>query len=125
MDPTYSSRIGHDCLSLLYNVLSEFLCSNNTMDLLMRDVRVITEMDGKDFSSIRLLGFGEKYDPKKHSQGTEIKAITYSNMQVHVRDDATHIYVILDISCVSLQQTTNSHSSILFPRSLRFSFRFA
>ena len=55
-------------------MLSEFLCSNNTMDLLMRDVRVITEMDGKDFSSIRLLGFGEKYNPEKHPQGTEIKA---------------------------------------------------
>ena len=82
-------------------MLSEFLCSNNTMDLLMRDVRVITEMDGKDFSSIRLLGFGEKYNSEKHPQGTEIKAITYSNMQVHVREDGTHIYVILDISVVS------------------------
>ena len=98
---------GHDCLSLLYDILNEFLCSNSTMDYLMRDVRVITELDGKDFSSARLLGFasllpmtgrfGERYNPAKHTQGTEVKAITYSNMQVHVRDNITHIYVILDI----------------------------
>lgn len=103
---------GHDCLSLLYSILNEFLCSNNTLDMLIRDVRLVTELDGKDFSSARLLGFemikkvdscrfGERYDPSKHTQGTEIKAITYSNMQVHVRENITHIYVILDIFLVS------------------------
>lgn len=65
---------GHDCLSLLYNILNEFLCSNNTLDMLIRDVRLVTELDGQDFSSARLLGFrtlmsihscrfGECYDP--------------------------------------------------------------
>ena len=46
---------GHDCLSLLYNILNEFLCSNNTLDMLIRDVRLVTELDGQDFSSARLL----------------------------------------------------------------------
>ena len=107
---------GHDCLSLLYNILNEFLCSNNTLDMLIRDVRLVTELDGQDFSSARLLGFrtlrrihscrfGECYDPSKHVQGTEIKAITYSNMQVHVRENITHIYVILDISLVCSTNT--------------------
>jgi SHS2 domain-containing protein len=30
-------------------------------------------------------------------QGTEIKAITYSNMQIHEKDDRTDLYVIVDI----------------------------
>ena len=34
----------------------------------MRDVRAITPINEKDFSSLRLVGFGEKYDPSKHVQ---------------------------------------------------------
>ena len=30
-------------------------------------------------------------------QGTEVKAITYSNMQVHDNDDKHEVYVIIDI----------------------------
>lgn len=88
--------VGHDCLSLLYDVLNEFLCCNSTMDLLFCDVRCITPV-AKDYSSVRLLGFGEKYNKEKHKQGTEVKAITYSNMQVLHKEDGVHIYVILDI----------------------------
>ena len=115
---------GHDCLSLLYDILNEFLCSNSTMDYLMRDVRVITELDGKDFASARLLGFvlllsvtrrfGERYRPAKHTQGTEIKAITYSNMQVHVRDNSTHIYVILDIFAVCNKHSNPAYCALGF-----------
>ena len=78
-------------------MLNEFLCANNTKDLLLRDVRAITHLDGEEFTSLRLLGFGERYNPEKHVQGTEIKAITYSNMQVRTGEKETHIYVILDI----------------------------
>lgn len=94
-----ASSIGHDCLSLLYDVLNEFLCCNSTMDLLFCDVRCITPV-AKDYSSVRLLGIGEKYSKEKHKQGTEVKAITYSNMQVLHKEDGVHIYVILDISRV-------------------------
>lgn len=32
-----------------------------------------------------------------YDQGTEVKAITYSNMQVHDDDDKHEVYVIIDI----------------------------
>ena len=32
-----------------------------------------------------------------YDQGTEVKAITYSNMQVHDNDDKHEVYVIIDI----------------------------
>lgn len=40
---------------------------------------------------------GETFDLNKHTQGTEVKAITYSNMQVHETPEKHEVYVILDI----------------------------
>jgi SHS2 domain-containing protein len=42
-------------------------------------------------------GKGEKMDLHKHTQGTEIKAITYSNMKISETDDQCDIWVIVDI----------------------------
>jgi SHS2 domain-containing protein len=41
--------------------------------------------------------FGESYDLSKHPQGTEIKAITYSNMQIFEDKVKTELFVIVDI----------------------------
>jgi SHS2 domain-containing protein len=41
--------------------------------------------------------FGDIYDPSKNPQGTEIKAITYSNMQIHIEPTRCDLFVIVDI----------------------------
>jgi len=53
--------------------------------------------------------YGEVFDLSKHPQGTEVKAITYSNMQIHEaieprgsdtqksQDGLYHLFVIIDI----------------------------
>ena len=46
---------------------------------------------------ISLCSFGDIYDPLKNPPGTEIKAITYSNMQIHETQDRSDVYVIVDI----------------------------
>jgi SHS2 domain-containing protein len=46
---------------------------------------------------IKAVGFGEQFNIGKHPQGTEVKAITYSNLQVHSELSTNDIYVILDI----------------------------
>ena len=39
----------------------------------------------------------EPFEIGKHPQGTEVKAITYSNMQIHDNDDQHEVFVIIDI----------------------------
>ena len=46
---------------------------------------------------IEAIGFGETFDLDKHPQGTEVKAITYSAMQVHEKTDFSEVFVIIDI----------------------------
>eukprot|EP01006_Ploeotia_vitrea_P047391 TRINITY_DN67124_c0_g1_i1.p3 TRINITY_DN67124_c0_g1~~TRINITY_DN67124_c0_g1_i1.p3 ORF type:complete len:124 (-),score=62.43 TRINITY_DN67124_c0_g1_i1:116-487(-) len=88
---------GHDMHSLLFAVLDEFLFHFSTEDTIVRDVRV-TDCDLHSFK-VTARGFGERFDLAKHPQGTEIKAITYSNMQVHTdkKTGRVDIYVIVDI----------------------------
>lgn len=40
---------------------------------------------------------GDIFDASKHSSGTEIKAITYSAMQIHESEDRCDLFVIVDI----------------------------
>eukprot|EP00730_Choanoeca_flexa_P000643 TRINITY_DN10281_c0_g1_i4.p2 TRINITY_DN10281_c0_g1~~TRINITY_DN10281_c0_g1_i4.p2 ORF type:complete len:161 (+),score=32.26 TRINITY_DN10281_c0_g1_i4:995-1477(+) len=87
---------GHDLMSLLYALLDEFLFRFSAEDnLVCKDVEIV-EMD-LDAFKIKVKGKGEVFDLKKHPQGTEIKAITYSNMQIHTEKPTNDVYVILDI----------------------------
>ncbi|EGD80736.1 archease [Salpingoeca rosetta] len=87
---------GTDLLSLLFALLDEFLFRFSAEDFLVCKRVEIVEFDTTNWK-IRVRGYGEPFDLAKHPQGTEIKAITYSNMQIH-DDQPTHdVYVILDI----------------------------
>lgn len=86
---------GSDMESLLYNFLDEWLfVFSSDPFFIPREVK-ITEFDMEKFT-IQSTGFGEYFDLVKHPQGTEVKAITYSNMQIH-KGDTNDIYVIIDI----------------------------
>ena len=86
---------GHDMQSLLFKYLDEFLFRFCTDYFCCKKAQII-EFDREKFS-IRLQAFGEIYDQLKHSQGTEIKAITYSYMQIHEHENRSDLYVIVDI----------------------------
>eukprot|EP01138_Halocafeteria_seosinensis_P007145 gb/GECG01007306.1/.p1 GENE.gb/GECG01007306.1/~~gb/GECG01007306.1/.p1 ORF type:complete len:254 (+),score=45.86 gb/GECG01007306.1/:1-762(+) len=96
---------GHDLLSLTYNILDELLYIFSTTDRVVVDCNVLELQDPEASGSanwkIRVACKGERFDLSKHSQGAEIKAITYSNMQIHGWDDPkserVDIYVIVDI----------------------------
>uniref|UniRef100_A0A5S6R5B0 Archease domain-containing protein n=1 Tax=Trichuris muris TaxID=70415 RepID=A0A5S6R5B0_TRIMR len=87
---------GDDMLSLLFHFLDEWLYAFCAEPFFVAtSVRVI-EFDVEQFH-IRARGWGESFDLKKHTQGTEVKAITYSNMQVHDDGDRHEVFVIIDI----------------------------
>jgi SHS2 domain-containing protein len=56
----------------------------------------ISEFDRTNFR-IKAALYGEEFQIGKHPQGTEVKAITYSNMQVHENEGKCEVFVIIDI----------------------------
>jgi protein archease len=86
---------GHDMDSLVFSLLDEFLYSFSTADIIVSDIK-ITSFNRENWS-ITAAGYGEVFDLKKHPQGTEIKAITYSNMQIYEKETSAECFVIVDI----------------------------
>ncbi|CAN0384758.1 unnamed protein product, partial [Ectocarpus fasciculatus] len=99
---------GHDAKSLLFNLLDEFLFLFHSEGLAVKRTTVSGTVDrgeGKTGSGgpaprwrLKATAEGETFDLSKHPQGTEVKAITYSNMQINEGPGGrTDIYVIVDI----------------------------
>nr|SVE75504.1 EOG090X0IKX [Daphnia dolichocephala] len=87
---------GEDLQSLLFHLLDEFLFLFSAEPFFIPRKVKITEFDRVSFK-ISAVGYGEIFDLKKHPQGTEVKAITYSNMQIHDTPNVHQVYVIIDI----------------------------
>jgi len=87
---------GHDMLSLLFGFLDEWLFLFNADPYFVARKINITSFDRENFK-ISAIGYGETFNLSKHTQGTEVKAITYSNMQFHEKDDYAEVFVIIDI----------------------------
>lgn len=100
VDPLQTEDVeasGHDLNSLLFNFLDECLFVFCVEPYLCACVVEITEFDQENFA-IKAKLKGEQFNLNKHPQGTEVKAITYSNMQIHhSKPDDWEVYVILDI----------------------------
>ncbi|VEL28016.1 unnamed protein product [Protopolystoma xenopodis] len=87
-------------MSLLYHFLDEWLFIFSADPFFIPRVVKIVDFDLKNFR-IRSRGWGEEFNKSKHPQasfiGTEVKAITYSSMQIHDKDDMHEVFVIIDI----------------------------
>lgn len=70
-----------DMVGLLYHFLDELLFVFSAEPFMIGKKVKILEFDKEAFR-IKAKVFGEVFDLGKHPQGTEVKAITYSNMQV-------------------------------------------
>ncbi|OON20664.1 hypothetical protein X801_03454, partial [Opisthorchis viverrini] len=102
LEPYETEAKGEDSLSLLYHFLDEWLFAFSAEPYFIPRVICITEFDMENFR-IKSVGWGEPFQLGKHPQvidphsllvkpitffqGTEVKAITYSNMQIHDKED--------------------------------------
>uniref|UniRef100_A0A8V5H4J2 Protein archease n=1 Tax=Melopsittacus undulatus TaxID=13146 RepID=A0A8V5H4J2_MELUD len=77
---------GHDMLSLLFHFLDEWLYKFSANEFFIPRVSVL----------IFFHLWGEEFSLPKHPQGTEVKAITYSAMQI-CEDEKPEVFVIIDI----------------------------
>ena len=95
----YASEVvaqGYDIYSMIFSFLHEWLFVLCESHFMAREVKV-SACDTSNFQVISSAK-GERMNTAKHSQEMEIKAITYSNMQVKVEGDKSyHIWVIVDI----------------------------
>jgi SHS2 domain-containing protein len=85
-----------DVLNLVYKWLDEWLFNFSAEPFFIARKVVIDEFEPEK-GYIKATGYGEQFSLDKHPQGTEVKAITYSNMQVHKDKPTNDIYVIIDI----------------------------
>eukprot|EP00030_Apusomonadida_sp_AF-17_P005627 a5599_30.p1 GENE.a5599_30~~a5599_30.p1 ORF type:complete len:226 (+),score=80.15 a5599_30:29-679(+) len=85
----------HDLNSLLFAFMDEWLYMFNTEMFVAKQI-FISAFDRENFV-IRAEGRGEIFDKTVHPAGTEVKAITFSEMQIHETDTRCDIYIIVDI----------------------------
>mmetsp|Transcript_50440 Transcript_50440/g.60796 ORF Transcript_50440/g.60796 Transcript_50440/m.60796 type:complete len:250 (-) Transcript_50440:145-894(-) len=86
---------GQDLYSLIFAFLDEWLFNFHDTGFIAKEV-VVTSIDLEGFC-IKSVGRGECFDIDKHPQGTEVKAITYSNMKMIEENGRCDIWVIIDI----------------------------
>jgi SHS2 domain-containing protein len=105
-DPSrITSKITHDFVmeddekgSLLVAFLSEFLFLFDTNGLIFRTIHISDlSQDAKKKWHLKASAEGEKFDFDKHTQGQEVKAITYSYLEIDEKTDRVDIKIVYDI----------------------------
>jgi SHS2 domain-containing protein len=95
-EETHDIRIsGSDLDSLLYNFMNELLFKFITDSFCAKKVS-IKEFKRAPYEIVATVE-GDIFDLTKHTVGTEIKAITYSNMQIIETPVRVDLFVIVDI----------------------------
>uniref|UniRef100_A0A1I8JQ34 Archease domain-containing protein n=1 Tax=Macrostomum lignano TaxID=282301 RepID=A0A1I8JQ34_9PLAT len=88
------SAEGDDLQSLLFHFLDEWLFAFSADDFFFPRIVRIVEFDAANFR-IRSVGYGEPFKLGKHPQGTEVKAITYSNMQIYDEPEQHEVFIVV------------------------------
>lgn len=83
--------------SLLFDFLSEFLFIFDVEDLIFCEIAIESIKKKQDKYLLKANVKGERFNKKKHEIGTEVKAITYSFMNIEEKDWEVKINIVFDI----------------------------
>ena len=86
-----------DQYALLYNWLETLLIKFETEGMLFSRFTVSNWRESPEGFKFEAKIFGEKFDPKKHTQKVGVKAVTYHLMMVIIENDRVILEFILDI----------------------------
>lgn len=78
---------------MLFRVLDECLVQFSIQDYFIFKRLEIREMDNEGFTAV---AYGENMDLKKHTQGTEVKAVTMHGLSIK-QGDRVDIHFLIDI----------------------------
>ena len=83
--------------ALLFDFLSEFLYIFDVYELVFNQIYVYSIEKFNDNYKLRATLKGEKFDLNKHEIGIEVKAITYSFLNIEEKHESTIIDIVFDI----------------------------
>jgi len=83
--------------ALLFDFLSEFLYIFDVDELVFNQICVHSIEKFNDNYKMRATLKGEKFDLDKHEIGIEVKAITYSFLNIEEKHESTIIDIVFDI----------------------------
>lgn len=86
-----------DKYALCFDFLSEFLYLFDVEDLVFNEISVKSIKKIDDKYKLHAVAKGEPFDRNKHEIGTEVKAITYSFMNIEEKKNKIEINIVFDI----------------------------
>ncbi|RLG80012.1 MAG: archease [Thermoprotei archaeon] len=91
------SDVGTDVYNALYKWLEDLLIEHQSSNLVFSRFKVDYIKKSGDTYVFRGHAWGEPFDLSKHESRIEVKAVTYSLMEVKRRGDLWYVRVVLDI----------------------------
>jgi SHS2 domain-containing protein len=83
--------------ALLFDFLTEFLFLFDVEDLIFRKIKIQAITVDKEKCILGAIIKGTKFDKQLHEPGTEVKAITYSFMEIEEKKNRVIIKIVFDI----------------------------
>jgi len=83
--------------ALLFDFLSEFLYIFDVEELIFNQIKIQPITKEKNTYHLKAVAKGEKFNKLKHEPGTEVKAITYSFMDIEQKKNEVKIKIVFDI----------------------------